>query len=252
MQSDLVRHCDTTGSPSSLSQSAMTDDFLLVGPQAFGARLRAQRERRQISIAAIAESTKILGALLEGLERGDVSRWPASGFYRRSFIRAYAVAIGLPPEPVVRDFLEHYPDPDATSPAPPGAAVPPPRKPPRPVLRLTLADSASPFGPAWFVHDLPRRTSAVVFDLFVLGVIGLTLFLAVGAFWAPMAVVAVLYSCGSTLLLGRSPGSCLFAATPRSSARMWAHARRGLSAVLPRPPEWTEAPPPAHPEHTQA
>jgi transcriptional regulator with XRE-family HTH domain len=229
----------------------MTYDVPFGGPQAFGARLRAQREERQISIASIAESTKILGALLEGLERGDVSRWPSTGFYRRSFIRAYAVAIGLPPEPVVREFVAHYPDPDAT-PVPPAIVAAPSRQTHRPVLRLTLADSASPFSPARVVRELPRRTTAVAFDLFVLGVIGLSLFLVLDMVWAPMAIVATCYSFGSTLLLGRTPGSCLFATTARSSAGMWAQARRGLSSVLPRAPQWPEAAAPAHPEHTQA
>ena len=63
-------------------------------PDSLGARLRAQRLSRKVSIASIAESTKILGALLEALEHDDVSRWP-SGLYRRAFIRAYATAIGL-------------------------------------------------------------------------------------------------------------------------------------------------------------
>jgi cytoskeletal protein RodZ len=88
----------------------------------FGARMRYERERRNISIASIAEATKILGALLEGLERDDVSRWP-TGFYRRAFMRAYAGAIGLDPDVTVQEFLEHFPDPDAAPPEPP----PPPR-----------------------------------------------------------------------------------------------------------------------------
>lgn len=76
----------------------------------FGSRLRHERERRQIALKSIAESTKIGIALLEGLERDDVSRWP-SGIFRKSFIRSYAAAIGLDPEPVVREFVERYPDP---------------------------------------------------------------------------------------------------------------------------------------------
>jgi Helix-turn-helix domain len=251
MQFELMRRLDSRDSPSFPAPTAMTYDVPVDGPQTFGARLRAHREQRQISIASIVESTKILGALLEGLERGDVSRWPSTGFYRRSFIRAYAVAIGLPPEPLVREFVEHYPDPDA-APAPPALGSVSPRQTPRPVLRLTLADSEAPFSPARLIRELPRRTSAVAFDLFVLGVIGLSLFLALDAFWAPMAIVASCYSFGSTLLLGRTPGSCLFATTSRSSAGMWAQARRGLSSVLPRAPQWPEAAPPAHPEHTQA
>lgn len=76
----------------------------------FGSRLRYERERRQIALKSIAESTKISVALLEGLERDDVSRWP-SGIFRKSFIRSYAEAVGLPSEPIVREFVERYPDP---------------------------------------------------------------------------------------------------------------------------------------------
>ena len=78
--------------------------------ESFGARLRYERERRQIALRSIAEQTKIGVPLLEGLERDDASRWP-SGIFRKSFIRAYADAIGLDPEPVVREFMERHPDP---------------------------------------------------------------------------------------------------------------------------------------------
>jgi cytoskeletal protein RodZ len=76
----------------------------------FGSRLRYERERRQIALKSIAESTKINIALLEGLERDDVSRWP-SGIFRKSFIRSYADAIGLNADAIVREFTELYPDP---------------------------------------------------------------------------------------------------------------------------------------------
>ena len=76
----------------------------------FGSRLRSQREQQQIPLSVIAERTKIKGSLLEALERDDVSQWPA-GIFRRSFIRAYAQAIGLDGDAVLREFLELYPDP---------------------------------------------------------------------------------------------------------------------------------------------
>jgi cytoskeletal protein RodZ len=79
-------------------------------PDTFGARLRYERERRQIALKSIAEGTKIGLVLLEGLERDDVSRWP-SGIFRKSFVRAYAEAVGIDPEPVVREFVERHPDP---------------------------------------------------------------------------------------------------------------------------------------------
>jgi hypothetical protein len=69
------------------------------------------RERQQIDLVAVAERTKIKFSLLDGLERDDVSYWPR-GIFRRSYLRAYASAIGLDPEPLVREFLERHPDPD--------------------------------------------------------------------------------------------------------------------------------------------
>ena len=79
-------------------------------PESFGARLRQRRERQQIALSAIAEQTKIKLSLLEGLERDDVSHWP-TGIFRRAFVRAYAHAIALEPDVVVREFLEFHPDP---------------------------------------------------------------------------------------------------------------------------------------------
>jgi transcriptional regulator with XRE-family HTH domain len=88
----------------------------------FGSRLRYERERRQINLKSIAESTKIGIPLLEGLERDDVSRWP-SGIFRKSFIRSYAVAVGLDPEPIVREFTKRHPDPLEADIATPSAGV---------------------------------------------------------------------------------------------------------------------------------
>ena len=87
--------------------------------ESFGARLRQQRERQQIALTAIADQTKISLSRLDGLERDDLSHWPA-GIFRRSFIRAYAQIIGLEPDAVVREFLELYPDPAEV-----GAEAPP-------------------------------------------------------------------------------------------------------------------------------
>ncbi len=91
--------------------------------ESFGARLRQRREQQQITLSTIAEQTKIKQSLLESLERDDVSHWP-SGIFRRAFIRAYAHAIGLEPDVVVREFLELYPDPaEIVEPVPAMAAT---------------------------------------------------------------------------------------------------------------------------------
>lgn len=78
--------------------------------ESFGARLRQRREEQVIALTAIAEQTKIKVSLLEALERDDLSHWP-SGIFRRAFIRAYAHAVNLDPDVVVREFFEAYPDP---------------------------------------------------------------------------------------------------------------------------------------------
>ena len=104
----------------------------------FGPRMRQERERRQISLTSIAQNTKISRSLLEALERDDVSRWP-TGIFRRSFVRAYATAIGLDADEVVKEFIERFPDPSNSPPAPlrPAHAQ-------TPTARATATSSSSP------------------------------------------------------------------------------------------------------------
>ena len=83
-----------------------------------GARLREQRERQQVDLTAISAQTKIKLGLLEALERDNVSLWP-KGIFGRAYLRDYARAIGLDPEPLVREFYERYPDPIIPVPAHP-------------------------------------------------------------------------------------------------------------------------------------
>jgi transcriptional regulator with XRE-family HTH domain len=78
--------------------------------ESFGARMRLHREKQGIALKAIADSTKINPALLEGLERDDISHWP-SGIFRKAYVRAYAHAIGLNPDVIVREFFEIHPPP---------------------------------------------------------------------------------------------------------------------------------------------
>ena len=76
----------------------------------FGPRLRAERERKNLPLQAIAEETKIKISLLEGLEQDDLTFWP-QGLFRRAYVRSYARAIGLDAEYTLREFLEKYPEP---------------------------------------------------------------------------------------------------------------------------------------------
>ena len=70
----------------------------------FGAKLRAARERRGVSLLQIAASTKISAATLEALESNDLERLPG-GIFTRAFVRSFASEVGLDPAAAVREFL---------------------------------------------------------------------------------------------------------------------------------------------------
>ena len=69
-----------------------------------GSRLKAARVARGVELREIAAVTKISVAALESLERNDYSRLPG-GIFSRSFVRAYALAVGLDPDETVSEFL---------------------------------------------------------------------------------------------------------------------------------------------------
>jgi transcriptional regulator with XRE-family HTH domain len=182
-----------------------------VNEESFGQRLRRERERRQIPLASIAANTKISLSLFEGLERDDVSRWP-SGIFRRSFIRAYATAIGMDGDELTREFLTLYPDPaetlaaDARHSHAPDAA----RHSAERGLRLTFADTGS-FTAGQILAAAGQRLAAVACDLGVIMAVGLCLFIVMDTFWMPLGVSALLYYVGGILVLGNTPGVSLFA-----------------------------------------
>lgn len=72
-----------------------------------GARLRAAREQRGLTLHEVSAATKIKAALIEGLERGDLAGWP-QGMFRRAFVREYAKAIGLNPDQIAAEFTAVY------------------------------------------------------------------------------------------------------------------------------------------------
>ena len=161
--------------------------------RSFGAWLQRERERREITLRTIADRTKIGAGRLQALERGDVSRWPG-GIYRRSFIRAYADAVGLDADLVLANFERLFPDPDALSafdrgdaPNAPGAA----RE--SDGLRLQLAAPVWPGAGA-------MRTAAL--DVILALAAGATGWLVAGAtgFWCALAVTMI--ACHVCTVLG--------------------------------------------------
>jgi len=197
----------------------------------FGARLRRERERRSISLADISARTKIKASLFEELERDDPSHWP-SGIFRRSFMRAYANAVGLNVAETVREFVECFPDPAAPPAsnensaghaariAAPVAAVATsgvqaaPAVKAAATLRLTLVETGLPFTGGRFLADARRRWSAAAWDLGSLLAIALSIYVFMDAFWMPFSITALCYYVGGILFLGNSPGVCLFAPKP--------------------------------------
>src|SRR6267142_5625342 len=79
----------------------------------FGGKLRAARERRGVSLRQIANATKISVAVLEALERNDISRLPG-GIFGRAFVRSYAIEVGLDPETTIQEFIAQFPNDSVT------------------------------------------------------------------------------------------------------------------------------------------
>ena len=80
----------------------------------FGTRLREARERKGVSLRTIADATKISVAVLDALERNDVSRLPG-GIFSRAFVRSYALEVGLDPEATIQEFVAQFPHDSVTA-----------------------------------------------------------------------------------------------------------------------------------------
>ena len=159
----------------------------------FGRRLRDERERRGLGLQAIADSTKIPVALLAGLERGDVEGWPR-GLFGRAHFRAYAVAVGVSPEPLMIEFLRLCGHDTAPPPVP--CPLTPDEGP-----RLTLAEAHR----RWDFRFIGLRALAVAVD--VCGMVTIaTAFARFGQadLWLACAVVSLTYYALATLVLGQS------------------------------------------------
>jgi transcriptional regulator with XRE-family HTH domain len=157
------------------------------------AQLKEVRERRGITLAEIAARSKVNEGLYSALERADVSRWP-TGIYRRSFFREYAIALGLPIDATLSEFLQLFPD-EGEQRASPALAMP------AGPLRMTLA------GHTWLRLSRMQTLAALV-DLIMVAVIT-----AAVAWWMPThigtvaALVAVIYYSLATACLACSPGA---------------------------------------------
>jgi cytoskeletal protein RodZ len=72
--------------------------------EAFGDKLRKQREQRGITLEAISSTTKISTRMLRALEEEKFEQLPG-GVFNKGFVRAYARQVGLDEEEAVTDYL---------------------------------------------------------------------------------------------------------------------------------------------------
>lgn len=109
-------------------------DFVTVG-----AVLRAEREKRGLSIDNVASRLKILPRQIKALESGDVSSLPHMA-YTKGFIRSYASFLGMSKEDLQRSVDARISSADSEQDAPDAATKPEPEK--------TPAKPAEPAQPA--------------------------------------------------------------------------------------------------------
>lgn len=86
-----------------------------------GAHLRSARERRDLTLEQVARSTKLSLTVLRRIEGNEWHRLPG-GLLTRGHLRAYARAVGVDPEHLVREYSSQLPSEVVPEPPP----APPP------------------------------------------------------------------------------------------------------------------------------
>ena len=151
----------------------------MTGPEAFGLELRRARERKGLTLEQVSEQTKVSVAHFAGLERGDISRWPA-GIFGRAFVRGYGRRGGArsrgtrggvrPAVPGIAGWAPAAPRPDRSQqkevepPDLPG--IPADIEPEDSVLRLVL-DSAAPAARPGRFESAASRVAAGLVDVLI-------------------------------------------------------------------------------------
>jgi cytoskeletal protein RodZ len=80
-----------------------------------GAELRSAREARGLSVATLAQRTRVQPRMIAAIELNDLSNLPPRPFLR-GFVKAYAEEVHLDPERTASGFLAQFPDPPAQAP----------------------------------------------------------------------------------------------------------------------------------------
>ena len=75
-----------------------------------GAALREARQRRNRTLRQVSAATKISVEILEKIERNKFDSLPG-GLFRRGYLRAFALDVGVDPEAVVEAYRAEYEPP---------------------------------------------------------------------------------------------------------------------------------------------
>ena len=78
-----------------------------------GLQLQRARETRGLTIADVAAATRISERALQAIERERFHLLPG-GVFRRTYVRAYAQAVGLDGPACVRVYRQHFEPMDST------------------------------------------------------------------------------------------------------------------------------------------
>jgi transcriptional regulator with XRE-family HTH domain len=194
----------------SLEGNLLRLDRVRLEKQTFGPVLRAARERRGITLKQLAGETKLSVELWASLEENDLTRWPKRVF-ARSYVRDYALRVGLDADEVVNDFCRLFPewgDRRAERVIREKAQIIAHELEwedlPAPHLRRAT-DRAAQQAPGFLVRHQVRIV-AVVIDLQGMAGLGFCGVLAGFGYWPSTAIAAVSYSALGSLFMGRSFG----------------------------------------------
>jgi transcriptional regulator with XRE-family HTH domain len=72
-----------------------------------GQILRAEREKKSLSLSEVAEGTRVKVQVLEAIENNDFRDMPAT-VYAKGFIKLYAEFLGLDPAPLIAQYVAHH------------------------------------------------------------------------------------------------------------------------------------------------
>lgn len=206
----------------------MPDDPTIRTPHEFCLALKAARERRGVSVAAIAAATKVCPSHFVALERNDLRRWP-KGLFRRAFFRGYVEMIGLPVAETMDEFVRLFPDDTASAAIQPAQPLPAAN-----ALPLSLDSS-------WHGARAPiaSRIVTAVSDAVAVIVLAAALVWLAGTNAATTtAIVSVSYFTLATVLLGDRPTAWVIGwFRTRASVRREVRLRLAASARQAEPDE---------------